>query len=153
MQSRVAFAVLAVVALSAGCASSVPEGLSELRRGNDAPVPWYNEWRASVGFEHNASYAIPVRAGAVALQVDLRLEQDPNLPSPVAITASLLDPAGAVLATRTVDARAPEASLGLTQFSAFGEYTLLVTGRGVSELPAGVGKAARYTAIAEVVYA
>lgn len=155
MRAVLAAVVVAAVLLS-GCSASVTDSAARLRSARAPVEPYFMEYRADVAPEHDASYAVPVDAGAAALQVnvDLKPKDDQlSLPRVASLTVELVAPSGEVVGSRVVDARAPAASIAIGQPPATGEYVVRVTGGGAPTVLETVATSAYYVLTVEVVYA
>lgn len=150
--------VLALVAAPmSGCLADVREradGYADRIRSEPLPPQDFIEvFDDFVAPQHDASYAVPVQAGARTFLVTINLTVEtptPQFPlAPAQIQVSIENPNATVVGGPiTLDPQNPNAVLNVTDLSAVGEYALRVTGRGLS----GNDYGARYTAEAVVSY-
>jgi hypothetical protein len=151
----VRLALLLCALVLAGCTSGQPLGLSGKQAG--PAEPYFKEYREVVAPHTERTKAFPVGAGAIRANVTMDLLQRGNgLPLPDAaaatVTFAVLDPAGAVVDAKTVDARAPNASLVLTELAKTGEWTVHITGAGASGAFEDASYGAEYLLSVEVLY-
>lgn len=148
-------AALCLTVLSAGCTAAMEDTMVQLRSQDATRDPYYREYREPIAQEHEKTYALPVDAGAAAIDVQLDLRPkaaNAALPPTATLTVALVSPSGEELASGIADARSPNLTLGFDAPTEFGEYKVVVNGRSVGESVAGLDAGAFYELRTEVTY-
>lgn len=151
-RTALALALVALVPF-AGCLESLQGRLSDIRSEPEPPADFEATFDDAVAPQHSKTYPFPVSEGAADARATVALAmmaEDNDLPVALAqVTIGFRDPSNAPVGeSRTLNPQSPSATISLSSFPTFGEYTLVVSGNGLSGPPGG----ARYNATIAVSY-
>jgi hypothetical protein len=129
-----AAALLAVAAQLAGCLSLGPAA------SGAAPPPYVRAYGDDVGAQYDRSFAVPVDARSVKMDVALDLSTKsggaaPGVAPPGILQLAVLAPDGSTLANATATAQQPAARLVLYDLGPPGAHQVRVRGTGFSVQP------------------